>query len=175
MQTDSSVTFGSPWSSSSYSVVGGKQEEISFAYYLFQNNWWYYVQDTAIGYFPTSVYNGGAMSQYATEIDYGGEVSNNNGATANPTMGSGQFADQGYKNAAYHRNISYYYTTTNRDSYWASLNPSQLRSIRPRSGRTATPSTTLRTFPAAIGARISTSAGLAGPWVPANLPRASAL
>ncbi|MDF5724101.1 MAG: neprosin family prolyl endopeptidase [Rhizonema sp. PD37] len=36
--------------------------------------WWVYVNGTAISYYPTSIYNKGAMASYATSIDYGGEA-----------------------------------------------------------------------------------------------------
>ncbi len=59
----------------------------------------------AIGYYPDSLYNGGALAGNANEIDYGGETV---GTTTFPPMGSGHFAEEGWQKAAYQQNIGYY-------------------------------------------------------------------
>jgi len=59
----------------------------------------------AIGYYPVSVYHGGAMASGAASIDYGGETV---GTTSWPPMGSGAFASAGWQQAAYQRDIRYY-------------------------------------------------------------------
>ena len=105
------------------SVAGGSQYELDIAYYLYQHNWWLYLGGEAaanvVGYFPTSIYRGGAMASYAEEIDYGGEVV---GTTSWPPMGSGQFAATGWKHAAYQRQVHYFLLTGGRTN--ASLTPS---------------------------------------------------
>ena len=107
------------------SIMGGTQYELEVAYYLYRGNWWLYVNGTAaanaIGYFPGSIYSGGALSKYATEVDYGGEVV---GTTSWPPMGSGQFASAGLGKADYQRTI--YYLPTAGGSKYATLTPSQL-------------------------------------------------
>lgn len=60
-----------------------------------------------IGYYPGSIYKGGAMASHASEIDYGGEVV---GTTSFPWMGSGGFANAGWSRACYQRDILYYPT-----------------------------------------------------------------
>jgi hypothetical protein len=108
VQTSSSWTIGGaispPWSTS-----GGAQYELQIAYFLSGGKWWLYVNGTsgsnAIGYYPVSLYNGGAMATGASEIDYGGEVV---GTTSWPPMGSGAFANAGYGKACYQRQIQYY-------------------------------------------------------------------
>lgn len=122
VQTSHAWTIGgtiSPWS-----VYGGAQYEIQVAFYLYQGNWWLYVGGTdashAIGYYPASIYKGGALASHATEIDYGGEVV---GTTTFPPMGSGHFAKEGWTKACYQRDI-YYFPTTGGAVY-ANLNPSQ--------------------------------------------------
>jgi hypothetical protein len=113
VQTNNKWAIGgalAPWS-----VSGGAQQEIKFAYYLHQNNWWLYAGGEtgadAVGYYPTSIYRGGAMATQASEIDYGGEVV---GTTSWPAMGGGAFANAGWQHAAYQRDINYFPTAGGR-------------------------------------------------------------
>jgi hypothetical protein len=110
VQTSSAVTIGGTLSP--VSTSGGTQYEIQLAYYLYQGNWWLYWGGTsasnAIGYYPTSLYKGGAMASHASEIDYGGEVV---GTTSWPPMGSGAFANAGWQKACYQRDIFYFPTS----------------------------------------------------------------
>ena len=91
------------------SVSGGPQYSIELAYWLTGGRWWLYVNGTsgsnAIGYYPVSLYQGGALASQAAEIDYGGETT---GTTSFPPMGSGAFANQGWQRAAYQRTIGYW-------------------------------------------------------------------
>lgn len=91
------------------SVVGGPQYVMELTYWHTAGRWWLYYNGTAgtnaIGYYPDSLYNGGALAGNASEIDYGGETV---GTTSFPPMGSGQFANQGWQKAAYQRTIGYY-------------------------------------------------------------------
>jgi hypothetical protein len=96
------------------------------AFYLNQGNWWLYVGGTdashAIGYYPTSIYNNGAMASKASSIDYGGEVASS--TTSSPPMGSGRFASEGWQKAAYQRDI--YYFSTAGGIIYADLDVSQV-------------------------------------------------
>src|SRR5262245_13076639 len=91
------------------SVVGGAQYVIELTYWHTGGRWWLYFGGTAgsnvIGYYPDSLYKGGALSGNAAEIDYGGETV---GTTSFPAMGSGHFASEGWQKAAYQRTIGYY-------------------------------------------------------------------
>ncbi len=91
------------------SIPGGQQFEVQVAYFLFQGRWWLYVGgeagSDAIGYYPATQYNNGALASGAAEIDYGGETV---GTTSWPPMGSGQMASAGWQHAAYQRDIRYY-------------------------------------------------------------------
>lgn len=91
------------------SSYGGVQYQLEMAYYLYEGNWWLYLQGTdashAVGYYPASQYNGGQLASNATDIDYGGEVVD---ITAWPPMGSGNFADTGWQFAAYQSDIYYF-------------------------------------------------------------------
>jgi Neprosin/Pentapeptide repeats (8 copies) len=109
VQTNGAWAIGgalSPWS-----TRGGQQYEMEFAFYLSQGRWWLYVGgeagSNAIGYYPVSVYKGGALASQASSIDYGGETV---GTTSWPQMGSGAFANAGWQQAAYQRDIRYYPT-----------------------------------------------------------------
>jgi Neprosin len=121
VQTNKNWALGgalSPWS-----VAGGAQYELFIAYYLVGGNWWLYLGGGAasntVGYYPTSIYRGGAMASHASEIDYGGEVV---GTTSWPPMGGGAYAAAGWQHAAYQRQIQYFPTGGGRTN--ASLTPS---------------------------------------------------
>jgi hypothetical protein len=91
------------------SVTGGTQRSIELAYWLANGRWYLYFNGTAganaIGYYPVTLYQGGALATQAAEIDYGGETT---GTTSFPPMGSGEFANQGWQHAAYQRTIGYW-------------------------------------------------------------------
>jgi hypothetical protein len=91
------------------SVSGGAQYVIELAYWHTGGRWWLYFNGTAgsnaIGYYPDTLYRGGALAGNSTEIDYGGETV---GTTTFPPMGSGAFANQGWTKAAFQRTIGYY-------------------------------------------------------------------
>ena len=122
VQTSHVWTFGGALAP--VSTYGGTQYELQVAFYLYQGNWWLYLQGTdaahAVGYYPTSIYKGGAMATAAAEIDYGGETV---GTTSFPPMGSGHFASEGFGKACYQRDI--YYFPTGGGGTYANLTPSQ--------------------------------------------------
>jgi len=107
VQTSSSFAPG--MALNSVSVVGGAQYTMELAYWHTGGRWWLYYNGTAgsnaIGYYPDSIYKGGALAGNASEIDYGGETV---GTTSFPPMGSGHFAKDGWQKAAYQRTIGYY-------------------------------------------------------------------
>jgi hypothetical protein len=107
VQTSSSFAPG--MALNSVSVVGGAQYIMELTYWHTGGRWWLYYNGTAgsnaIGYYPDSIYKGGALAGNASEIDYGGETV---GTTSFPPMGSGHFANGGWQHAAYQRTIGYY-------------------------------------------------------------------
>jgi hypothetical protein len=107
VQTSSSFAPG--MALSPISVSGGTQYQIELAYWLTGGRWWLYFNGTqganAIGYYPVSLFQGGALASQASEVDYGGETV---GTTSFPPMGSGAFANQGWQRAAYQRTIGYW-------------------------------------------------------------------
>jgi hypothetical protein len=122
VQTNHIWTFGGTLSP--VSIYNGQQYELQVAFYLYQGNWWLYLQGTdaahAVGYYPTSIDRGGAMASQAAEIDYGGETV---GTTNWPPMGSGHFANEGFGKACFQRDI--YYFPPSGGATYANLNPSQ--------------------------------------------------
>jgi hypothetical protein len=102
------------------STTNGPQGELEIAWFFSGGNWWLYLNGAAVGYYPASQYKGGQLSKFATNIDYGGETV---GTTSWPPMGSGAFANTGYKNAAYQRTI--YYFGADSKAQWSALTPVQ--------------------------------------------------
>lgn len=95
------------------SVYGRVQCEIEIEWLKCSDKWWMWVNGAAVGYYPTSVYNGGQLTQHATKVDFGGEVVRNSNETW-PDMGSGRFPQEGYTKAAYQRQICY----VNQENVW---------------------------------------------------------
>ena len=101
---------------------GGQQYEIEVTVYLYQGNWWLYLggigAKDAVGFFPTSIYQGGAMASNAAQILFGGETVCEETGTW-PPMGSGVLANAGWMHAGYQRDI--YYFPTSGGAQYASL------------------------------------------------------
>ena len=78
------------------SVPGGAQYTMELTYWHTGGRWWLYYNGTAgtnaIGYYPDTIYKGGALTGNASEIDYGGETV---GTTSFPPMGSGVICKSG--------------------------------------------------------------------------------
>jgi Neprosin len=103
VQTDSSVVLGGGLT---FSTPGpNTQFEYQMGYLFSGGNWWFYFNNQPIGYYPGSLYQGGALSNGAAIIDFGGETV---GDGTWPPMGSGAFANGGFGVAAYTRSIGYF-------------------------------------------------------------------
>ena len=82
-------------------------------YQLHQGNWWLYVIDTWIGYYPASLFSAGEANAAATlaqgsdVIFYYGEIYNSENAMTTTDMGSGEFAAAGSGKSAYIHNMVY--------------------------------------------------------------------
>jgi hypothetical protein len=104
VQINSHWYLGGPWTH--YSSRSESQWGFEMQWKLYRGNWWLFLKGPgsyeAVGYYPTSQYNGGQLSISADSIDYGGEVT---GTASWPEMGSGQFADQGWQQAAFQNTI----------------------------------------------------------------------
>lgn len=94
---------------------------------LYKGNWWLFLRGPgsyeAVGYYPTSLYEGGQMSKNAELIEYGGEVARLDGDNW-PQMGSGVLSTQGPSVAATQHTIFYIPRDENDGvGVWANLSP----------------------------------------------------
>jgi len=120
VQTNSAWTIGG-----ALSPVGsgaGPHYEIEVSFYLNGGNWWLYIGGLtaahAVGYYPGSLFNGGAMTNHATQALYGGETIC--GAVGPwPEMGSGAFSGAIFPHAAWQRAI--FVMPKAGGAQWASL------------------------------------------------------
>jgi hypothetical protein len=88
------------------STVGGPQFEHLYDIRLWNGNWWVGWNGTWLGYYPGSLFN--QISSQACEVDWYGEVYDKDPAIWTWTdMGSGQFANAGFGQAANFRNPNY--------------------------------------------------------------------
>lgn len=118
VQTSSVATLGAGFSN--YSTDGGTQYGFGLQYQWYQGNWWLYFQNSALGYYPGGIYNGGPLSSgNANLVEYGGETYT--AGSTWPQMGSGQFASAGWTHAAFQNTI--FYVDTNGAGQLSSLSP----------------------------------------------------
>lgn len=108
-----------------YSTVDNPGLGVSLEWQLYSGNWWLFINGESIGYYPTSIFNGGPLSKYSTVIQYGGEVVANSEGLS-PPMGSGAFAQAGYGHAAYQNDIFYF--NLNASTVWVDLQTLDQRS-----------------------------------------------
>jgi len=112
-----------------YSTMDGEQWGFEMQWKLYQGNWWLFLKGPgdyeAVGYYPTSIYNGGQLSKNATVIKFGGEVANYVGGNNFPQMGSGALAEKGWREAAY-QNTIFWIARDENDGFgvWANLTAS---------------------------------------------------
>jgi hypothetical protein len=120
VQVNSNWALGASFSH--YSTPGGTQYEFELQWQLSGGNWWLFLAGSgtpqAVGYYPTTLYGNGQLANFATEIDYGGEVV---GTTSWPQMGAGVPASRGFRHAAYQRQI--FYGDLSAATHWSTLTP----------------------------------------------------
>ncbi|KAI0159701.1 hypothetical protein GGR57DRAFT_434943 [Xylariaceae sp. FL1272] len=111
VQTDSTIYPGIAYTP--LSTDGGDQYELQIGYFLSDGNWWLWVDDGYVGYYPASLWSNGAsnagetLGAYANEINWYGEIYNSEVTTTTTDMGSGEFPSAGFGKAAYMHNIQY--------------------------------------------------------------------
>lgn len=85
--------------------------EIEVLYDPTDMNWWLYLDNEPIGYWPLTLYVNGKLQGTANRVQWGGEVAFLKYPTVlahtTTTMGSGAFPSDGYPVAAYQRSVSY--------------------------------------------------------------------
>ncbi len=104
----------------SVSQPGGDQFDYNMGFFLTGNAWWFSFNGQWIGYYPTSLFQGGGLATSAGSAVFGGETS---GIGAFPAMGSGAFPLAGFQKAAYQRNI--FVTPVGGAAQPANLTPGQ--------------------------------------------------
>ncbi|CAN8288632.1 unnamed protein product [Cochlearia groenlandica] len=90
------------------STTNGEQYDIPFTIWQEPRtgNWWLQVgKYILLGYWPSSLFN--HLKNGATSIELGGEITNFNEYSQHTStkMGSGRFAEEGYRKASYFRNL----------------------------------------------------------------------
>lgn len=104
-------------------TIGGQQYKSWIVYRLYQGNWWLWVKDRWIGYYPASLFSAGqpdatkTLAANANKISMYGEVTDRNTMAdqsfTTTDMGSGQYANTGFGRSGYIHNLLYYAGTTN--------------------------------------------------------------
>ncbi|KAI5412830.1 uncharacterized protein LOC127083391 [Lathyrus oleraceus] len=101
------------------STYNGKQFDITLSIWkdVKTGNWWLdYGSGNFIGYWPSSLFPN--LKKAATEVHWGGEITNNHYPRASSTqMGSGHFAEEGFKKASYFKNMG----VLDSDNTWTAL------------------------------------------------------
>jgi hypothetical protein len=120
VQTNPAWTIGGALSP--VGTPGGQQYEIEVAFYLTGGNWWLFLgglqTQHAVGYYPGTLFGGGAMANHATQALYGGETIC--GAVGPwPEMGSGAFSGAIWPHAAWHRAV--FVLPSGGGAQWATL------------------------------------------------------
>ena len=113
VQVDTQIFPGTVFSP--LSTAGGTQYDLQIQYLLYQGNWWLWVKDRWIGYYPASLFGAGtnaalSLQTQSSQLTFYGEVYDSHPQFTTTDMGSGKFPNAGFGQAAFIRNIDY--TTT---------------------------------------------------------------
>ncbi len=123
-----------------WSTAGGQQVELAISVLLDQDKWWIYLDgegpEHALGYYPASLYGDGTLAGGAAQLLCGGEVA---GTTSAPPMGSGAFADAGWQQAAFQRDIHYTTPSGSRRDAELGLSQPTRRLFTAKSARSSPP------------------------------------
>ncbi|GAB4829687.1 hypothetical protein Ancab_019341 [Ancistrocladus abbreviatus] len=114
VQNNKQMAIGAPLNVSTYN---GQQVEMDLVIDRDNStgNWWLYLNNQSIGYWPASIFT--ALAKGADGVEWGGEIldsSGSGGAHTLTQMGSGHFANEGYRNASYVTGIRYKNATSNQ-------------------------------------------------------------
>ncbi|KAG2239970.1 hypothetical protein Bca52824_091201 [Brassica carinata] len=99
------------------SVYDGDQSEVGIVIYkdVVTGNWWLFVHDEMVGYWPNSLFTKSGLGHGAGLVSYGGEVYSPVNEKS-PGMGSGHFPAEGYTKAAY---VNGFEVVCNNDSIFS--------------------------------------------------------
>ncbi|CAN7073520.1 unnamed protein product, partial [Brassica oleracea var. botrytis] len=108
LQTNNNIVIGG--SISPISVLNGNQFEISVFVWKVGPKTWKLVaklgpDDTLVGYWPVEIFT--TLADYATQVQWGGEITNAQtfGRHTTTQMGSGRFQDEGFRKSSYFRHL----------------------------------------------------------------------
>ncbi|KAL1210808.1 Protein neprosin [Cardamine amara subsp. amara] len=105
VQTNNQYSVGASYTSASQ--YDGGQLDLNILVWKDQKtgNWWLKINENDVmGYWPGSLFN--SLGDGATKVEWGGEIYTHSGVRHTTTdMGSGHFAEEGYKKASYIKNI----------------------------------------------------------------------
>ncbi|KAF1964314.1 DUF239-domain-containing protein [Bimuria novae-zelandiae CBS 107.79] len=104
------------------STIGGAQYDMKIQWLLYEGNWWLFVLDRWIGYYPAPLFGANtdaanSLQQGADAINYYGEIYDSHAQLTKTDMGSGHFPDQGWGKSAYIRNMVYTDASGNDQRY----------------------------------------------------------
>jgi hypothetical protein len=93
-----------------HSTIGGDQFSFSIKYQLYQENWWLSCMGRWVGYYPASLFMGNqsvfaTLGDHADHVGFWGEVAAYTNPATKTDMGSGRFAEEGWKRSAYIHNM----------------------------------------------------------------------
>ncbi|KAF8085875.1 hypothetical protein N665_0643s0004 [Sinapis alba] len=99
------------------SIYDGHQSEIGIHIYKdgVTGNWWLFVQNVMIGYWPNSLFTKTGLGHGSGLVSYGGEVYSPVNEKS-PSMGSGHFPDEGFTKAAF---VNGFEVVCNNDSMFS--------------------------------------------------------
>lgn len=120
VQVDATVFPG--YAFSQIATDGGTQYDLNIQYQLYQGNWWLWVVNSWIGYYPANVFtkgvsSGSTLETSASSLNWYGEIYNSETAETTTDMGSGELANTGFGHAGYIHNIAYLDTNGNSQAY----------------------------------------------------------
>lgn len=124
VQTNKNVIIGGKFDK--YSVKDGYQKEIAVSWYKDGpgGHWWLRLDGSWVGYYPRAKFDSAGLRDKASRISFGGEIVDDQtyGDHTHTDMGSGKFANLGFRKAAYQRSVRY--IDTNMMYHDATLTPS---------------------------------------------------
>lgn len=120
VQYDADIYPGVPFAP--LSTIGGDKYESDIGYYYYEGNWWLSALGKFIGYYPGSLFSQGVnaadtLNDHSDQINFYGEIYNSEDGLTTTDMGSGEFPEAGFGNAAYLRQVEYYDTGNYAQTY----------------------------------------------------------
>jgi hypothetical protein len=121
VQYDSTIFPGTPFSP--LNQDGGAQYELPIQVQLYNGNWWVFVVDRWIGYYPASLFSNNEADASQTlanggdQINWYGEIYQTESSLTTTDMGSGEWPSTGWTHSAYIKNITYLDSNNNFQGY----------------------------------------------------------